>query len=417
MFSERERIAHVVRRLGIGADPGRVASLGSADDAIASMLDLPVRPVEAPEIEAPAHWEQIDYEVWWNQLIPWWLETMAAGTQPLVERLVWFWHDHFAVSSDKVDHSYVMWQHHRLVRRLATGSFATLLHEVARDPAMLWYLDGAANEVEALNENFAREVMELHTLGHGAYTQDDVTEMARAVSGWTVNEPHWEGDGFVYPGRPPWGSVFDPARHDQGTKTVLGAAGNLDLDQAMDLLLDRPETPRTVATALYRELVGLEPPPATVARLATVFGREFETMALVEEIVADPVFVSDEAIRAKVRTPLEKAVTVMQGLPRSADMTGDWLYWILSKLRFVPLAPPNPAGFPSGQALLDPARMLGSFELLHVAVNPDEAPPVDPFEALGIYDVSRETRAMVERFPRPGLQLGLLYGSPEFQVV
>ncbi|MGF1666454.1 MAG: DUF1800 family protein [Acidimicrobiia bacterium] len=419
MYSERERIAHVVRRLGIGANPGLVSRLDTVDEAISAMLDVPGRPLDAPEIGAPVSWEGVDYEVMWKELVPWWLETMASGAQPLVERLLWFFHDHLAVSASKVDHSFVMWEHHRSMRRLVTGTFDRMLHDVARDAAMLWYLDGADNAAGASNENFAREVMELHTVGHGSYSQADVTEMARAFSGWTINEPHWEHDGFVYPGERRWAGVFDPARHDAGEKTIFGRTGTFGMQEAIDLLLDRPETALRVASALYRELVGLAPPPATASRLGTLFGRDYRIVPLVEEIVSDPVFISDEAIRSKVRTPVEKAVTVMQGLPPLGEVAGDWLFWMLDKLHHVPLYPPNPAGFPSGGALLDPARMLGSFELLHLSANPDGegAIPADPFESLGIYDVSPETRALVDRFPRPGLQLGLVFGSPEFQVV
>jgi uncharacterized protein (DUF1800 family) len=344
---------------------------------------------------------------------------MASGKQPLTERLIWFWHDHLAVSGHKVNHSYVLWEHHRMVRRLATGSFADLLGEVARDAAMLWYLDGSGNAAGAINENFGREVMELHTMGHGHHTQQDVAAMARACTGWVVNEPHWEGQGFTYPDAPPWAGVFDVNRHDAGEKTVLGRTGAFDLDGALGVLLENPRTTRHVAGALYRELVGLEPPPASLVRLSSVFGRDLSIMALVEEIVADPAFVSDDAIRAKIRTPLEKAVTVMQGLPGSGEVTGDWLFWMLDQQHYLPLHPPNPAGFPSGPALLDPARMLRCFELLHLCSNLDEegAEQVDVFEALGIHDVSDETRSLIDRFPRPGLRLGLAFGSPEFQVV
>jgi uncharacterized protein (DUF1800 family) len=417
MYSEKERIAHVVRRLGMGPNTRIVDETKSVDDAIARMLDMPVFPVDAPKVKPPKTWDDVDYELLSTTLVPWWLSQMASGDQPLLERLIWFWHDHLAVSAEKVSHPYVVWQHHRLVRSLAAGSFADLLRATSKDAAMLWYLDGAANAIDAPNENFGREVMELHTMGIGTYTQDDVTEIARAFTGWTVNEPHWERAGFVYDHEDPWSGVFDPTLFDGGEKTFLGVTGAYGMDEALDLLLDRPETGRHVGSALYRELVGLEPPPATVRRLGTIFAANYDTMRLVEEIVSDPVFTSDEAIRAKVRTPVEKAVAVLQGLPPSPDASGDWMFWILEKLSYLPLHPPNPAGFPPG--LLDPARLLGSFELLNLAANLDEegAEAVDVLAVLGLYDVSAETMALLGRFPRPGLQLGLAFGSPEFLVV
>ncbi len=417
MYSDRERIAHVVRRLGIGAHPWLVEELEGVDEAIARLIEVPDEPAEPPRIDPPRTWDDVDYEVLSAELVPWWLDTIGSGTQPLVERLTWFWHDHFAVGGAKVDHSYVLWEHHRRVRSLATGNFAELLRAVATDAAMLWYLDGAQNAVGAPNENFGREVMELHTLGVGNYTQTDVTEISRCFTGWVVNEPDDDG-GFWYEAGP-WSGVFDPDRFDSGVKRVLGRTGRFDLDDALGILLERPETGRHVAASLYEELVGLVPPPATVQRLGVRFARDYDIMGLVEDIVADPAFTSDEAIRAKIRTPLEKAATVLQGLPGGDDASGEWLFWMLDGLHYLPLHPPNPAGFPAGAALLDPARLLGSFDLLNLVANLDEegAPTVDPLRALGLYDVSDQTRTLIERFPRPGLQLGLAFGSPEFQVV
>jgi len=419
MYSDRERIAHVVRRLGMGANPTLVSELDSPTDAIARILDMGGRAAQLPDVTAPPDWDSIDYDLLPETLLPWWMETVASGQQPLAERLVWFWHDHFAVGGEKVDNSYVLWKHHQTVRNHATGHFADLLHAVTKDPAMLWYLDATQNSVESPNENLGRELMELHTLGVGNYTQEDVREISRALTGWVINEPQWEEDRFVYPDEPPWAAVLEPERFDTGSKTVLGTTGNLDLEGAVDVLLEHPETGRHVAAKLYRELVGLEPDPATIQRLGKKFAQNYEILALVEEIVADPAFVSDEAIRAKIRTPLEKAASVLQGLPRSEDDALSWLHWVLTQLHYLPLHAPNPAGFPKGEALLDPARMLGSFQLLYLSRNLDDegAPTVDPLAALGLYDVSTETRTLIGRFARPGLQLGLAFGSPEFMVV
>jgi uncharacterized protein (DUF1800 family) len=419
MYSERERTAHVVRRLGVGANPTLVTDLGSPADAISRMLDLSGTPTRLPGVETPPDWDSVDYDLLPETLLPWWMETIASGHQPLTERLVWFWHDHFAVSGEKVDNSYVLWKHHQTVRDHATGNFGDMLHAVTRDPAMLWYLDATQNSVESPNENLGRELMELHTLGVGNYTQEDVRDISRALTGWVINEPHWEEDRFVYPNEPPWSAVLEPERFDSGTKTLLGMTGNLDLDGAVDVLLDQPETGQHVAAKLYRELVGLDPDPATIQRLGKKLAQNYDILTLVEEIVTDPAFLSDEAIRAKIRTPLEKAASVLQGLPRSEDDALSWLHWVLAQLHYLPLHAPNPAGFPRGEALLDPARMLGSFQLLYLSRDLDEegAPAVDPLAALGLYDVSTETRTLIDRFARPGLQMGLAFGSPEFMVV
>lgn len=417
--SDRELVAHVVRRLGIGANPDLVASLDSVDDAIARMLDVPAEPAEPPTIEAPRTWDAIDYDVLGDRLLPWWFEVLASGEQGLVERLTWFWHDRFAVSGDKVDNPYVLWQHHRLVRAGATGNVADLLHAVALDPAMLYYLDGVANGVGASNENFGREVMELHTMGPGNYTQADVREIARAFTGWRVNEPDGDGPRFQYPGADPWAAVLDDESVDTGDKTVLGVTGPLDAAAAVDLLLDQPATARAMAAALFREIVGLDPDERTARRLGEVLARDWSALALVEEIAAHPAFVSPEAVRAKVRTPLEKLATLVQAFPLAPEASFADGVWMLQRLHYLPLHPPNPAGFPPGPALLDPARLFGSFDLVNLVVNlddPEQAPEgdVDPLERLGLVDVSSQTRDLLDRFPRPGLRLGLAFGSPEF---
>jgi uncharacterized protein (DUF1800 family) len=419
MYSTRERIAHVVRRLGIGANPALVTAQYSVEEAITTMLARRGAAAEPPTVDPPATWDDVDYEIWPEELLPWWMATIASGNRPLDERLTWFWHDHFALSGAKVDHAHILWNHHRLIRNHALGNFAEMLHAVAKDPAMLWYLDGNQNNVEAPNENYGREAMELHTLGVGNYSQKDVSEIARCFTGWVINEPHWEHAGFEYGDRDPWSAVFDPDLFDAGRKTILGSTGTFDMDGALDVLLERPETGRYVAAALYREIVGLEPSPASTRRLGKRFSRDYSIEPLVEEIVSDPVFVSDEAIRAKVKSPLEKAATVMQGLPPAIDEDPASITWTLSKLDYLPMHPPNPAGFPVGTELLDPARILGSFELLYQSRNLDDedVPEFDPFEALGLYDVSEETRDLIERFPRPSLNVGLAFGSPEFQLV
>ncbi|MCP4305448.1 MAG: DUF1800 domain-containing protein [bacterium] len=419
MYSERERTAHVIRRLGLGSNPRLVAEHSDPASAIAAMLDLPFDQAQLPQVDPPADWDSVDYSLLGEHLMPWWMDVIGSGEQPLIERLVWFWHDHFAISGEKADNSYILLKHHETIRANATGNFRAMLSAVISDAAMLWYLDAIESTAGTPNENLGRELMELHTLGVGNYTEEDVKEISRALTGWVINEPHWEEPGFQYDYAPPWVALLDPERHDTGTKTLLGNSGTLGLADVAEILLDRPETGRHVAAKLYKEIIGLDAPPATAQRLGKKFAETYDIMPLVREIVADPAFLSDEAIRAKVRSPLEKVATILQGLPLAEDNDPSSVHWILNKLNYLPLHAPNPAGFPSGEGLLDPARLLGSFELLYLVRNLDdeEVTAIDVFEALGVYDVSTETRALIDRFPRPGLQLGLAFGSPEFMVV
>ena len=155
----------------------------------------------------------------------WWMREMIESPAPLQERMTLFWHNHFATSQQKVGSAQAMWRQHQLLRANALGNFSTLLHAIAKDPAMLVYLDGANSRKEAPNENFAREVMELFTLGEatktGHYTEHDIKEAARAFTGWTV-----ERDDFSFKLR--------PAFHDTGSKSLLGSSGDFDGDAALD---------------------------------------------------------------------------------------------------------------------------------------------------------------------------------------
>ena len=223
-----------------------VRTVESTTDAIDTALDLSTPAPQPLEFPVPA-----DYEAARNvgaiaQPIGWWLGRMASGERLVEERLVWFWHDHFATSIAKVRIPYLMWQQHLTLREHATGNFGELLHAMARDPAMILYLDGITNAVQERNENFGRECLELFTMGRdGGYTQNDVIEASRSFTGWVVN----------IPGRPfaralrgdPWTAVFLPQRHDAGSKTLLGTTGAFDMDGALDVILANPSTARFVA--------------------------------------------------------------------------------------------------------------------------------------------------------------------------
>src|SRR5207245_155413 len=160
---------------------------------------------------------------------------------PLRERLTLFWHNHFATSVAKVRQPGLMQQQNALLRRHALGNFRTLLLEISRDPAMLVWLDSNNNVKGKPNENFARELMELFSLGLGHYTEKDIQEAARAFTGW-----HTASGEFL----------FNPAQHDGGSKTVFGKTGDWDGGDIVRLVLDRPQAARFLTRKLYREFIG-----------------------------------------------------------------------------------------------------------------------------------------------------------------
>src|SRR5437588_1534425 len=151
---------------------------------------------------------------------------MLSTSSPLTERMTLFWHNHFVSSQQKVKLAELMYRQNATLRANALGSFADLLHAIARDPAMVIYLDNAQNRRGAPNENFAREVMELFTLGEGHYDEQDIKEAARAFTGWSVDRARAT-------------FVSRPALHDDGDKTIFGRTGRFDGDDVLDLLLAR----------------------------------------------------------------------------------------------------------------------------------------------------------------------------------
>ena len=424
--ARRRVVAHVYRRLSMGPQPDLVADTRDADGAIARALDLSAAAVVPPAFDPPVD-EESGRDV--SQIavpIAWWIGQMQQSPRLIEERLVWFWHDHFATGLQKVRVPYLMWQQHLLVRQHATGNFATLLKAISRDPAMLLYLDGVSNAVRERNENFGREVMELFTLGRGHYTEVDVVEASRAFTGWVVHRPGRPAARVL--ATPEWTASFVPTRFDGGTKSLLGTTANLDMDGALDVLLAHDATAVRIASKLHTELVGTPPTERAAARLGRVFrDGGYEIMPLVAAIVGEPAFTASVAIGAKTRSPLEKLVGLIQAVPPgpvavgragprgTGRGTGD----ALRTLGYVPFVPPNVAGFPGGPARLGPHQMVHTFDLLQVyPAAPTVPATVDALLArFALHDVGDRTRRVLAREPDSARRLALVVSSPDYAVV
>jgi uncharacterized protein (DUF1800 family) len=256
----------------------------------------------------------------------------VAGERQLQEVMVDFWFNHFNVFAGKAEVRWYVTAYERdVIRPHALGRFPDLLRATARHPAMLYYLDNwlsarpgyvpsrgpAAGRPAGLNENYARELLELHTLGvDGGYGQGDVTEVARAFTGWTIDRPRQDAR-----------FVFRPATHDPGDKRVLGhvvrAGGQRDGEQVLDLLAAHPATARFVAGKLVRRFVADDPPPALVERVAAAYrdtGGDVRSMLRV--IVASPEFRAPEAAGAKIKKPSELVASAARAVGAAVDADG-----------------------------------------------------------------------------------------------
>jgi uncharacterized protein (DUF1800 family) len=416
--SDRERIAHAVRRLSMGVHPELVRTADDTHAAIARALDTSGAVVTPLELPVPTGVKAGGNKVRdVLAMVDWWVGRMQQPDRLVEERLTWFWHDHFATSVVKVA-PYLAMQQHATLRSHALGNFAELLKAVAKDPAMLFYLDGVTNAATERNENFGRECLELFTMGRDSgYTQDDVVAASRAFTGWVVAVP--DRPRLARLGAAPWSAVFVPRRHDGDVKTLLGTTAPLDMDGALDVLLEQPATARFVVTKLWRELVGLEPDDDTAVALARDFRRDWEIRPLVEAIVAHDAFTSDAAVRSKYRSPVEKLVGIVQasGAPAAPARRKASIgpARALRAMSYLPFLPPNVAGFPKGAHLLGPSNLVHTFDLLHAVDAPPRTTSVDDLMArFGIFDVSETTRSVLRAEHDAGRRFALAAASPEF---
>ncbi len=263
----------------------------------------------------------------------WWLQEMRDTPTPLAERMVLFWHNHFATSEQKVQQPQGMYVQHGLFRQHALGSFRELLQGVAHDPAMLIYLDGAANRAQAPNENFAREVMELFTLGEGQYSERDIKEAARAFSGWSVD-------------RETWRAQLRPRQHDGAEKTLFGRTARFDTTSALDAMLEQPAAARFITGKLWREFVSPTPHAASVDRIAQRFRASgWRTDVAVRELLLSDAFWADESRAALIKSPVELAVGTLRQFDIQLDNSLP-LVALTSRLGQMLFLPPNVKGWP-----------------------------------------------------------------------
>jgi len=278
----------------------------------------------------------------------WWTQAMARTQWPLRERMVLFWHGHFTSSYRDVRNSYHMFIQNTLFRRHAAGSFRELLHEISKDPAMLEYLDNNRNRKAAPNENYAREVMELFALGLGNYTERDIREGARALTGWT-----FAGNRFY----------FDERQHDEGKKTIFGRTGNFDGGRFLDLILEQPACSRFVAAKLFRYFAHDFASKAVVEGLARTLRRsDWQLEPVLRRLFKSQAFYSPYARATKIKSPVELVVGLYRSLGMDTrNVVG--MSFLAQSLGQGLMDPPNVKGWPGGRAWITTSTLLSRYNL------------------------------------------------------
>jgi uncharacterized protein (DUF1800 family) len=337
-------VTHLLRRAGFGASPRELAhyqSLG-CQGALDELLH-PER-IDNSEMENAIQAQDFDFTNV-EDLRRWWLYRMVHTKRPLLEKMTLFWHGHFATGARKVNQPYRMYLQNTLLRKYALGNFEELLQQVSKDPAMIVWLDNQQNRREKPNENYAREVMELFTMGIGNYTEQDVKEAARAFTGWQVK---------------PGGFFFNQRQHDFGIKTVLGRSGNWNGDNIVSLLARQNATAKRLATKLCKFFVSDEPTPQLIDHVARAYiSNRYEMRPVLHAMFTHPEFMSEQNFHAKIKSPAELVVGTVKALQlRQLDPR---LQNMMARMGQNLFEPPNVKGWDGGTAWISTDTMMERF--------------------------------------------------------
>ena len=323
-------------RAGFGPTPGQAEQL--AGQPLEQVVQSLTRPTGSATLTGPEPTDDegnaLEPAGAWGQDHCWWLDRMVRSDQQLVERMTFIWHDWFANSNEKVGSQQRMLDQNNLFRANALGSFHDLFLAVTTNPAMLVFLDGIYNDKYEPNENYAREMMELFSLGadRGAYTETDIREMARALTGWSAEWTQSSGLQNFH---------FDATRHDKGNKTVFGQTGNWGWEDAVRLCVTHPLHASFFVSKLWSYFVSSPPDEPTLASLQGLYlGSGYSIRAVVEAILQHPDFLDGPEL---VTPPVVYNAGLLRAIGRPIDTTS-WA-WLSAGAGQQLFYPPNVSGW------------------------------------------------------------------------
>ncbi len=378
-------IRHLTQRTGFGTTVDQFKALQgltrreAVGHIVEGLRSSPQQPMPAwTQAPAPRFWSLDDYrsdelqrfheqrDLELSELRQWWLSEMLQTDSPQTERLVLFWHDHFATNYHDIDRqSIAMARQNETFRTLGTGSYRTLLKAMIRDAALLNYLDNTSNKAGSPNENFGRELLELFTLGEGHYTEQDVKSAARALTGYHISAPY--------------NLQFRVATWDQDTdnKPLFNRLGPFDGDDLIDLILQQPAAARHLARKFWSAYVSDTAPDETIIqRWADTFKESnFDLTTLYRTVLESPAFWAQQYRASIIKSPVQLLV----GLSRSLEYPK--IHWqslsaASARLGMELFAPPNVAGWSEGAGFVAPGHLLSRHQILHSLMTP-EAPLTD----------------------------------------
>ncbi len=359
----RGRAAHLLRRAGFCPSEGEIRiAIENGPQHTVQQLVFGLEQTEHDELDAMG--ERLAAANKIDRLRAWWLQRMTLTSRPLAMRLSVFWHSHFATSNVKVRSAVMMLAQLRTIERHALGSFADLLAAMSRDPAMIIWLDSGANVKGRPNENFARELFELFSLGIGHYTETDIKESARAFTGWGQRHGRF---------------TFSSLSHDEGVKTVLGEHGNLGGEEIVRLCLEQPACGRFIATKLVREFITPNPDLGLVEAVAQRLREtEYDIGQTVSTLLASEAMFDEQHARAHIKSPVELAIGLVRSLelrPPASNLAGT-----VSQMGQRLLEPSSVKGWDGGRSWINATTMLVRMNAGISATTPDGPGSLSPGE-------------------------------------
>ncbi|MBX9602571.1 MAG: DUF1800 domain-containing protein [Bryobacteraceae bacterium] len=295
----------------------------------------------------------------WLRAAQWWGDRMLNTRRPLEEKMTLFWHGHFATEHEKVNDYRLMQQQLAMLRANATGNFKTLLNGIAKDPAMLIYLDNRRNVKGAPNENFAREIFELFSLGVGNYTEKDIKEATRAFTGW-------DNYGLKF--------IIHEDKHDNGVKSFLGKSGNFSGEDVIDIILEQKTCAEFMSRKLYRYFVREDLTPELNARLARMMRESgYEMKPFLKTLFLSRDFYSPASYGTQIKSPVQYVISTYKKLGLSEIPGTPYFATVMANLGQNLGNPPNVKGWDGGRAWINPSTLLIRGNVARHLLFPEEA--------------------------------------------
>jgi uncharacterized protein (DUF1800 family) len=430
MDLQRLETARLFQRFGFGPKPGEfanalIAGVGATRSQVLSppTIDHGISAVSDPSLSDLGNYPptgtaartafDMEMKSQRQMLILWWLDRMALADNPLIERMTWFWHGHWATSIGKVEHALPMYLQNQTLRSTALGDFGVQARTMIIDGALQYWLDGGANTVAAPNENLAREFMELFSLGVDRYLEVDVQAVARALTGYRVIR----SSGAV---------TFLAKNHDSSSLNILGASGTFNATQISDLVVNRDDCARFISDRIWFRFISSTIPRPDSNPIKDAFATRDISKAVnaiaTSEVMSDPKY-------SLVKSPVEWFIGLCRSLSITPSKLGkpEQVINYLDKLGQVPFIPPNVGGWPYGEAWLTAASaqyrlQVVQFLLAHADISTiTSLPSSSRFSAmsnlLGVANWSwRTERVLRDVLDDPNRLILLAASSPEYVV-